>query len=899
VIGETISHYKILREIGSGGMGVVYEAEDLKLGRHVALKFLPRGMAADPLALERFRQEARTASALNHENICTIYEIDEHDGRPFMAMELLDGATLAERLSARSMSLDAVLDIGIQVADALDAAHHKGIIHRDIKPANIFITQRGRAKVLDFGLAKLAGVVHEPAGAVTVIGPAHLTSPGSTVGTVAYMSPEQARGEELDARSDLFSFGAVLYQMSSGKLPFNGPTSAVIFNGILEKTPEPLSQINPDLPSKLEEIVFKSLEKDADLRYQTAAEIRGDLKRLKRDSSTAKVAAAASSASGRTAAAGAASASVAIARKSFLARSAPYIGAAIGLLGAIALAYKIFLPTTLAFNPAKMAVSKVTDNGRAIASAVSPDGHYVAYEYRDLQRSLHVKQLATGSDVVVVPPEQGSFGQKVIFSPDGNYIYYPHTDLDSPSNLSIYAVPTLGGVSRRIANNVFSTAGFSPDGKQIAFLRTEAALGKDQLVVANSDGSGARVILARETGPNGLGGDPSWSSDGKLIAVTTAALGTKFVTSILLVTPRGKIEKEFPYSQFIVNAVTWLPDGSGLFFIAVQPPAPPQIYFQPYPSGEPVRVTNDFSQYETLSVTADSKTFLTVQRQFFANVFVGQTPQDPSAPLDTALQSITTEQATGQFLSWTAEGKLLMQDFGHRAFLMGADGSNRTPVMERQPLVISPTACGPSDIAVATLFNGGSSLSIFRANLATGETKQLTDGTIDQGPSCTPDGKWMFYQSNKGGVQRVLKVSTDGGTPIEMASGVVGFPFVSPDGKWVAYTQRVGQGADQKWDYIVQSVDGGTPSKTWPLHPYINIFGWTPDGQALIASRGAGTDVQVVRIPIGGGDPIQLTHFTSEPFLVACVAYSRDGKKFAITRQRYNTTDVVMFTNFH
>jgi eukaryotic-like serine/threonine-protein kinase len=279
--GETVSHYRVLEKLGVGGMGVVYGAEDFRLGRRVALKFLPREIATNPQALQRFQQEARTASALNHENICTIYEVDEHEGQPFIAMKLLEGTSLADRLTKGSLTLDALPEISIQVADALEAAHHKGIIHRDIKPANIFITRRGRAKVLDFGLAKLASVSQEAtADGITVDGPAYLTSPGSTVGTVAYMSPEQARGEELDARSDLFSFGTVLYQMATRRLPFAGLTSAVVSHAILEKMPPPITELNPGLPAKFEEIVCKALEKDLELHYQTAGEIRGDLKRL-------------------------------------------------------------------------------------------------------------------------------------------------------------------------------------------------------------------------------------------------------------------------------------------------------------------------------------------------------------------------------------------------------------------------------------------------------------------------------------------------------------------------------------------------------------------------------------------------------------------------------------------
>ncbi len=634
MLNETIAHYRILRKLGSGGMGVVYEAEDTKLGRRVALKFLPEGTHRDSQALERFLREARAASALNHPGICTIHAIEEHDSRTFIAMELLEGQTLDKIIPLGALPIPRTIDIGIQLADALDAAHKKGIIHRDVKPSNIFVTERSAVKILDFGLAKLLPEHHANFGGETTLGDPEtllLTSPGTAVGTISYMSPEQARGEELDPRSDLFSLGGVLYQLTTGKLPFPGTTSAVVFDNILHSAPVAPVTLNPDAPPELERILNKALEKDREVRYQVAAELRADLKRLQRELDSAKATPVTSSSAriptqvSIPAAHPAepprspSSSSVLIAAASKNKFGTGLVLAA-ALLVLVAAAYGIYslLPRKKVLPVESMSIENLTNNGHVFLARISPDGKYLLHvlEENGLQ-SLWLRHIPSGSNTQIVAPSATRYSG-LTFSPDANYIYCVRREDSEQAIASLYEAPMLGGTPRLLIKDVDSPISFSPDGQRFAFLHQHGDSPVADLKIARRDGTlEPDLFHHKELHADNL--TLSWSPDGKTVVIPIVQPTPQDLGGFLAVdVATASMKKVAIAKDRLYYEPAWLPDMTGLLVSAATAETGfrrRQIGIVSFPDGAFHLLTTDTNDYFHPSLSADGHSVAANQSQ--------------------------------------------------------------------------------------------------------------------------------------------------------------------------------------------------------------------------------------------------------------------------------------------
>ncbi len=909
-------------------MGQVYRAQDVELGRSVALKFLYTELATHQSRLNRFILEAKAASALNHPNILTVYEIGRAEGMTFIATEFVEGVTLRQYMRRQPKLLE-ILDIAIQIASALVAAHAAGIVHRDIKPDNIMVRSDGLVKLLDFGLAKLTERGELSSGPEETTVALMNTEPGTMLGTVTYMSPEQAAGRDVDARSDIWSLGVVLYEMVTKRTPFDGASKSHIIVAITDHEPPPINQLAPDVPEPLEYIIAEALTKDREERCQTAKEMLGKLRRLKQrlesggsmsdfsrslgpQSSLAPPVSstrtkqttlreAARTRSGEVAN----TQTISNVEPASLRRSTKRSIAAL-LLGLIVVTaigfglYKLFSrPKEL--GPAKMTALTTGGkiNGEDINGQVtiSPDGKYVVCAANDSrqQASLWLRQISTSSLVRIVPPENGGY-VGTTFSPDGEMIYYVATLEKNKFVPTLYRIPVLGGTPAKILDRVYSPVGFSRDGTQFAFVRRN----QDDmaLMVANTDGSGEPRTVAVSKQPNGFStSGPSWSPDGKLIACGMFnGAGPGYSTVVTVPVESGNPVAIGSEKWASVGRVIWLTDGSGLI-ITAQPEFSSigtQVWLLPYPGGPARRITNDLNGYGEVSVglTADSSTIATIQQVNASSIWITAPNEDESR----ARQILKTNLP--DTVAWTPEGKVV---YASRTgenwdiWISNADGSAAKQLTTDAYIDHEPAVTADGRYVVFQSNRSGGR-NIWRVDVDGSNLKPLTDGNyVDSNPASSVDGRAVIFVSQRSGTVTIWTVSIDGGSPVQLTNRPAQLPAISPDGKFIAYFHADEQANNQPRLSIIP-FEGGEPVRTIDLPRSVQplAFAWLPDGRSVAYLDNSSGILNVWSQPLQGSAPKQLTNFKSE--FVSSFSIAKDGK---IAAYRFSATrDIVLIKSF-
>ncbi len=929
--GTTLGRYEIRSLIGVGGMGEVYLAHDTQLRRPVGLKLLPANFTLDEDRLRRFEQEAYAASALNHPNILTIYEIGHVDATRFMAMEYVEGETLRQHISRSHSSasegqpgtgikLFEALDIAIQIASALAASQTAGIAHRDIKPENIMLRRDGYVKVLDFGLAKLT----ERPETTDTEAPTRAmvnTSPGSVMGTVNYMSPEQAAAHTVDSRSDIWSLGVVLYEMITGRVPFEGPTPSHVIVAILEKEHSPLSRYMSEVPEALEWIVTKALTKDRDDRYQTAREMLTDLRRLKQrlDAGAELERSIAPDAHGnphitlsgvrggstmsgfpldpRTTQFGAAP----------TVSSAEYIAQGIGrhkiaaglglvlLLAVVASGAVWWWKQHASHAPrtfGKTRFTQLTNTGKANVATISPDGKYVVHVINDgTLTSLWVRQVATSSNVQIVAPSESRY-VGLTFSRDGNYVYYVVYEKNSPLGV-VNQIPVLGGTPRKLVEDVDTPVTFSPDGKRFAWIRQFPQSGETALFVANSDGSGQQKIAARQRPGRFLAGirtGPAWSPEGETVACPVAGPedGVDRSKVVLVDLKTGAETDASPHRWANLQQVIWAPNNGGLILTGQeQQGGTNQIWHVNQPRGEVERITSDLNNYNGVSVSADGSTIATVQSQVSSSVWFAPASDSNSA---TKVTSGTNEGGIG--LAIMPDGRIIYTAFGPGTadlFVAKADGTDSRQLTSSASLNVFP-AVSPDGRTIVFVSTRTGAPHIWRMDSDGANARQITNGIGETDPDISPDGKWIIFQNvSESGL---WKVPIEGGEASKITDKLTSQTAISPDGKLIACRYRE-QDLSPFQLGLIDFATGQTV-KTMDLPPTERNLDWTSDGRAVAYVDSRGGVSNIWSQPIDGGAPRQLTNFKSD--LIFAFDLSRDGKQIVLSRGNISN-DVVLIAD--
>ena len=858
--GTKVGPYEVLAQIGAGGMGEVYRARDTRLDRVVAMKALPSGTTT-PQVLERFEREAKAIAALNHPNICSVYDVGTAPV-PYLVMELLEGESLHERLTRGPLDVALLVDMALALADAITAAHARGIVHRDLKPSNIVLTPHG-PKILDFGLARVVEGTTSP-GVEATAGPtlpavAPLTEAGVIVGTVAYMSPEQLRGEALDARTDIFSLGLVLYEMATGQRAFVGGTSAVVSAAILHEHPRAPRTLRPDLPPRLEQAILTALEKDRDTRTQTATELRAELKRIKRELGEAVApadTAPQSSSSNAQVLAGV------IGRR----RRALAVAAVVALL----LVGAAWLLTRQRAAPsiADFELEQLTTSGTARAPAISPRGDYLAYvESAGIADSLMVRQVApTGRSVPIVPPTPDISLAGVNFTPDGKFVDYLRRI--SPTAAELWRIPTLSGQPRRLAENVISGVGWSPDGREMAYVRAPSP-GRTELVIAEDDASAPQVVAARDAPLDfyfaSPPGGPAWSPDGSAIALVGRDGGSPRTGQIVVVDKATRTEHKVATGPpGFAFALAWLDGKTLLLSMLDKISALAQLWTLSYPEGRFTRLTNDTSQYVGLSVTADRNAWVTSKLEVSFGVWTNESGGAPSQ----IVSMRPTKASIGFGLRWIGDDLLFVQGTGTGLGVARRRASTGAPEM------LAEGGGYPS------VSRDGSTIVYFdfdrqeqwRMDGDGSNRRLLWQGTSIA--SITPDGRQVVVFDVP---SATLKSIDPAGIAHDVTKDRVrGRGEVSPDGLRLAF-----EAFDEQNGSIIAVCDLPACPARQTL-PFLDRWHWTPDGRGLAYVDPLTSNLWVQ--PVDGGTATQLTDFPSDGLGIWDFDWAADGKRLAVAR---------------